>query len=474
MAKVVCEDCGEVLAEGVDEEEAQDIADSHSHNDAPTFRDRRDGRDTDAGNSEFGDGDGGFDEQHDLGGDAEDDTTPEDFDGGDTDYDDHDTPELGDLPEIEDKRTFEDDDLEDGELGNLDHDTDAADEADGPGEDIDIDSELDAMDAMDDERDPGEWYNIDSDTDYTEVDEEFEERFEEIRDDIEADDSEVERMLRKRDSEGGSHVPYEMNESGDYVPVWDTKEYRELRDDVVEAFEQFKVGKRPSPSRQGNTIDIDRVVQRAAGDKSQNRLFRRDQRSAHGDRLIAVTADFSGSVYAARIKKAIAAIGEAVETIGDEFVATAWTDARRPWGVDRGGVTTGIITGPTEEFDTDQLSAFESGGGTPLADGIDVATTVGDECHARQKVILVVTDGKANTWFKGPDGDAYLTGDSKGDARRVVEDARINGYKVIGIGYSGADENYMSSVFGRDGYVMAEQDTLADDLVDVYRRQLRV
>jgi nitric oxide reductase activation protein len=232
----------------------------------------------------------------------------------------------------------------------------------------------------------------------------------------------------------------------------------------------------PVPSRVGNELNMDNVVQRAAGDTSRDKLYDRSQTIARGGRIVAVSADMSGSMTEKQVKLALAAIAEAASMVGDDFLATCWTqtsNSRGGYEVRRDSTGIGVVCDHDEPFEWSQLDAFDTGGGTPTADGVDITSQLIEDVHAREKLLLVVTDGAPNSVYG--DGASSLTGCPVRDAREVVQKIRSKNIKVIGlfVGES-AEETAMADIFGADGYVEASMDDLAQELLDVYREQLRV
>jgi Mg-chelatase subunit ChlD len=132
------------------------------------------------------------------------------------------------------------------------------------------------------------------------------------------------------------------------------------------------------------------------------------------------------------------------------------------------------VCGPDESFEWSNLDAFTCGGSTPTADGIDQIVGLLEDVTAREKVAIVITDGKPNKEYGGGVWGESLTGDATDDAARVVRKARQDGMKVVGLGVGGVNEAQMGRIFGETGYVMGSMDNLDRKLVEVYRQQLRV
>lgn len=430
MAKVVCDDCGEVIAEGVDQEEAEELAEQHGHSDG-------------------------------AGRQAIDRTSPDEtYDqpgGGGLGSDNVVNP---DLSENRESRV---------ELDPiLPNDGDPIEQtADTP----DLDDEIEDIEAAAENRDPSDWWDVTGDQDHTEVDDEFVRRFERIEVEIEKDRSEIGDMIEARGQsiEEGQYVRY------DHEYLKDLERWQHLRDDVQDAFRRLASRNAPVASRKGSALNMKAINQRAAGDKSKTRLFTRKDQVAKGDRAVGVSADFSGSMDESKVKMALAAVAEATEIIGDNLVSNVWSCSDTGIkGVNRSDTSLGLVCGPDESFEWSNLDAFTCGGSTPTADGIDQIVGLLEDVTAREKVAIVITDGKPNKEYGGGVWGESLTGDATDDAARVVRKARQDGMKVVGLGVGGVNEAQMGRIFGETGYVMGSMDNLDRKLVEVYRQQLRV
>jgi len=441
MAKVVCEDCGEVVAEGVSQEEAEELADQHGHGDDP---DRIVDR---SGPEEYDtEGGGGF--------------------GGDQVINPDATEARREIPVLDER------DRASGEGAPDREGTDTT--RNGDGGDTGLAEEIEEIEELDDERDPTDWWGVTGESDPSDISDEFVRRFERIQDEIEHDRSEIGQCIEDRDrrlSDRDAH--YTWGNTAEHIRS--QEKWRQLRDDVQDAFRRLKSRDTRTPSRKGDDLNMQAINQRAAGDKSKTRLFTRKRQVAKGDRAVGVATDFSGSMDEADVKMALSAIAEATEIIGDDLVANAWAKrSQEVFGLRRSETTIGVVCGPDEDFEMDNLDAFGVGGGTPTADGIDQLTDMLEGMTAREKVAIVVTDGKPNVEYGGGSWDERLTGDATKDAARVTREARQEGMKVIGLGVGGVNESQMAEIFGQTGYVMGSMDDLAEKLVEVYRRQLRV
>ena len=231
----------------------------------------------------------------------------------------------------------------------------------------------------------------------------------------------------------------------------------------------------PIPSKMGSRVNLDNVVQQTAGDKSQRKLYNKKQKVASGNRVVAVSADLSGAMNGWQVKLALAAIAEATDMVGDDFLATCWkgTNSSTACGYKQGSAGIGLICGVNEEFKWEQLDEFQSGGGTPTADGVDITARLMEDTHAREKLMIIITDGRPGSGYGVV--DERMTGNPVTDAAQVVRDTQAENIKTIGL-YIGnnADNTSMSQIFGNRGFVSASIDDLAQKLVGVYQQQLRV
>jgi len=221
---------------------------------------------------------------------------------------------------------------------------------------------------------------------------------------------------------------------------------------------------------------MEHIVQRTAGDLSQDKLYSRTQTVAQGNRIVAVSADMSGSMDGTEVRLALAAIAEATAMVGDEFLATCWREVNSSSGgyLQRDdSIGIGLVCDVDVPFQWEQLDAFHCSGGTPTADGIDITGQFIEDLHAREKILIVITDGKPNTAYSGDTHNA--SGNPLDDASQIVRSIRSQNIKVIGL-YVGPDdvETAMAEIFGHDGFVAASMDTLAEKLIDIYRRQLQI
>jgi nitric oxide reductase activation protein len=204
-------------------------------------------------------------------------------------------------------------------------------------------------------------------------------------------------------------------------------------------------------------------------------VYDRKLKAEVGDRCVGVAMDLSASMSGIdnlrKPKMALGALYLATKTIGDDLLATGYKTYDNHPQKRKYAPVLDLITGPQEGFDWDHLNAAKAGMYTPTADGIMYTLDLLKKSHRREKVMVVITDGKANI----PLGGSTNTNSSAGkrDAKKAVNTARQDGIKVIGMAVGDIGENYMDEVFGAGKWVETGSDTLTRDLVELYRSEMR-
>jgi len=229
-----------------------------------------------------------------------------------------------------------------------------------------------------------------------------------------------------------------------------------LARDVTRAFERFKHQDQWVNTRTGDRLDMDAVHDYMAGDYARDEVYQRHDPGDAGGRAIHVAVDTSGSMSHTDLLNASEAVGAlhiAAETLGDELSVSLWSNGGRGIGRTAHDVP---VTLPEESFEWDDLSALTSGGGTATDEGVLNGLDYLTAAHGREKILVVVTDGAAN--------DAPA-------AKQAVEQARMDEVAVIGIGINSAPTDVMSTIF-RDAWIDTTSDTLAEELVAVYREEV--
>jgi Mg-chelatase subunit ChlD len=245
---------------------------------------------------------------------------------------------------------------------------------------------------------------------------------------------------------------------------------RELKD----GFEELVSRNVPKPARRGTRIDPYNVARRASGDMTVTELFEEEQVVETGDRCVGFATDISGSMSSGidELKIAGAAVAKATQIIGDEFVWEAFTDRSCPddMPAPEGRLDLRIVTGPNEDFDWQHVDSFTSCANEPTAAGVRDCFKLMQETDANEYVMIVVTDGVA---LVEEDGTLNRHGGAPVEqAREAVNEVRSNGVDVIGLGIGGMDDRKMEETFGGKNYRLTDINSLAGDILDLYRQQL--
>jgi|APHM01.1.fsa_nt_gi Nitric oxide reductase activation protein len=337
-------------------------------------------------------------------------------------------------------------------------------------------AELSTMETLARNENVASWWDVPDDIDHRSVSSKDISRCERIKQANEVEDDLLTKLRKRRLAAKETDYAHSEDYYLHSTNLSKSDAWRKLREDFRRTFRKITTRDMPVPSRVGNELNMDNVVQRAAGDTSRDKLYDRSQTIARGGRIVAVSADMSTSMTEKQVKLALAAIAEAASMVGDDFLATCWTEIKSSYGgyeVKRKSTGIGVVCDHDEPFEWTQLNAFNVGGGTPTADGVDITSQLVEDAQAREKLLIVITDGAPNSVYGGV--TSSLTGSPVGDARKVVQRVRSKNIKVIGlfVGES-AEDTAMAKIFGDDGYVEASMDDLAQELLGVYRDQLRV
>lgn len=315
-----------------------------------------------------------------------------------------------------------------------------------------------------DDRDVKDTFGVDPDADITDTPDDIQRRYDVLQDRLEDDMQDRQDDRDDRVSQG-TFTPHEriraaMRDQG-------------IDRDIEDAFRQFTNRNVSRPSRHGSRIHVRNALRRESGDWTVRDLYQREEPIEVGDRAVSVAVDASWSMGKGqndddrifRCKLALAALARACDVIGDSFMASAFTteNPRSPIG----DTLTPLITGPDERFKWGHLDAFEPTGCTPIADGAQDAYRMLDDHPAREKVLIIITDADG-MGLRGFNQNLK----PRRDTKEVVEAARDDGMTVLGFGVDDAHEGMMQDIFGDDGYIMTDSDSLVDDLVEVYRQQM--
>lgn len=334
--------------------------------------------------------------------------------------------------------------------------------------------ELTTMDALARDADTASWWDVPDHVDHHTPNEQDVVRYERIRQEKQVDRGLEANLRHQREDTNKSGCSLSEDCAQYSANLRSEEEWYQLRDELRRTFRKLTTRDMPIPSKTGTDLNMDAVIQRKAGDKSQAKLYTRKQTVARGNRVVAISADMSGSMDGRLVKLAIAAIAEATAMVSDTFLATCWRGTSRDSGGylnQRESTDFGLVCGADEPFQWKQLDAFECAGGTPTADGIDLTSQLMEDLHARERLMIVITDGKPNSQYSSQE----LTASPVGDANQVVQNVQSKNINVIGlyVGTSGRD-TAMARIFGEDGFVSASMNELSQELIQIYRRQLRV
>jgi Mg-chelatase subunit ChlD len=369
---------------------------------------------------------------------------------------------------------FEDEDASDmssDEAGGAsneegENDEDEVEEGDDAGGNDDLDDLLDDLDERDEEGENPEWY--DAEDDYDEASKSDERRAQRVRENAVKDESPIGERKRERDERLStrSHsirVPYDE--------VRDEVERSGLADDIRKAFEKFATEDMTRRDTSGESLNMRAATRHKAGDYSERRVYETEYTAASGGRTVAVTLDGSSSMATSKMregKKALAALAEATDAIGDDFLATGYTSESN-----NTGLIAPLITAPNETFEYEQLDAIGCENHTPTPPAIaDIADLLRD-ARGKELVLICITDGMPNVMLDG--SSESHDEDAKDDVRAKVEELRSQGIHVIGINIAGEGyEPEFAHMFGENGFITSSSDTLVDDLVSVYEEQLDV
>lgn len=337
-----------------------------------------------------------------------------------------------------------------------------------------VDDIVEALERKERERDAGDHWNA-GDTDYDSPDEDFTRRYERIQQEVRQEQTELGQQKRRRSSrieQMQDRKGRERRKDG-AEKVRDLLRSRGLADDIVEAFKKFKTQDRWLPDTRGERLNTRNATRRLAGDYSEDRVYDRKLKAEVGDRCVGVALDLSNSMNGYNLlresKLALGALHLATKTIGDDLLAAGYKTLDNHPQKGEYEPVLDLITGPQEGFDWDHLDAAKAGMYTPTADGIMYTLDLLKKSHRREKVMVVVTDGKANIKL----GGGKSSSGGRDDAKKAVNTARQDGVKVLGLAVGRVGDEYMDDVFGSGQWLHTESDTLTEDLVDLYRGQMR-
>lgn len=385
------------------------------------------GESTDEEDEDAASGDEAGDESDDTGGDE---------DGGEDAEEDGDgDAEGGDVPDDE-VSNKSGDETAPGELEDSGGDN-------GRGDELDEDVEFAGR--------SGEWHGLRQEEDYDTPEEHWERRADRIDREAAEGQTQLGQLKEERHER--------MVDAQDFGRQNSERVREILRDegiaqDLIDAFRQLRTRDVKVPVTSGEEIHLKNAIQHLAGDYTIEQVYQRTRRIETGDRALAVSVDLSGSM---RLMSALAALGATyicTREIGDDFAAVGF----------HGGNQTPLVKAFDETWEWSLVDGVTAGGSTPMPAGINAAINLYEGVRGKERVLIVITDGMANTSLQG--------GDPTEESAALVATAQNEGIKVIGLGVGGVNEEYMRRIFGSDGYVMADSHDLAEALVGIYYQQM--
>lgn len=206
----------------------------------------------------------------------------------------------------------------------------------------------------------------------------------------------------------------------------------------------------------GPELDIDAVVRRrsdlAASGEGSDRIHRMSRPLAH-DLAVTLLVDVSLSTDAwfdnLRVldveKQAVTVLAEGLSACGDNHSILTFTSRRRNWVRIETVKDFGEVMGPGVRR---RIEGLKPGYYTRIGPAIRHATAKLAEQPNRQRLLLVLTDGKPN------DVDHYEGRFALEDTRRAVQEARRLGVRVFAVTIDRDAKAYVPAIFGQNGYAI--------------------
>ena len=226
----------------------------------------------------------------------------------------------------------------------------------------------------------------------------------------------------------------------------------------------------------GEELDIDALVRARSdllsGGSGSDRVHLASKRQAH-DLAVTLLVDVSLSTDAwiedRRVldveKEALLVLAHGMAACGDSHSILTFTSRRRSWVRVE---TVKDFDEPLSQAVTRRITALRPGYYTRIGTGIRHATAKLAERPNRQRLLLVLTDGKPN------DIDHYEGRFGIEDTRRAVMEARRTGVTVFGVTVDREAQSYFPYLFGRGGYAIVGQVAkLPSALPAIYRQLVR-
>jgi len=229
---------------------------------------------------------------------------------------------------------------------------------------------------------------------------------------------------------------------------------------------------------EGDEIDLDawvrhRVDAAGAPHSESPAVFTRRVRTERSlATLLLADLSLSTDAYATQtarvidvIREALYVFGEALSASGDPFEMLGFSSVRRQ------NVRIQHLKGFDEPWNAtvrDRVGAIKPGYYTRMGAAIRLATQRLGERPERQRLMLILTDGKPN------DLDVYEGRYGLEDTRHAVQAARAAGLIPFCITIDEAAHDYLPMLFGQQGYALVHRpQDLVDRLTAVYTRFMR-
>lgn len=315
--------------------------------------------------------------------------------------------------------------------------------------------------------DVGDWYNVSDNHDFEKPTRYTRQRYEKLLQKVNSRNEDIEVKKRERDE-----ILQRTESHSEKIKRQMMNEYKE---DIKDAFKQFKTRDRDVPVEVGEEVHVDNAIQYLSGDTTIDKLHQTRNRIETGDRVIGCAVDLSGSVSMEAVRTTLGAFQMATDIIGDDFLAVGFKTANSHSGNNHESIETPLIVSHDEEFDWKYMDIVQTSGRTPTASGIQTTFNFIQQSPKASKVMIVITDGLPNVYLSD-------SGEVIGDKKKTIERAKdhvktikMNGVKVIGVGVGSrlSNEN-MNYIFGHEDIEMTDRANLTNTLVDVYRRQMDV
>lgn len=209
----------------------------------------------------------------------------------------------------------------------------------------------------------------------------------------------------------------------------------------------------------GDELDVEALVRArsdlAAGGGGTDRVHQALRRQTH-DLAVALLVDVSLSTDAwvdnRRVldveKEALLVLTHGLAACGDDHAIFTFTSRKRSW------VRVETVKGfdePLSDTVVRRIGALRPGYYTRIGAAVRHATAELAKRPNRQRLLLVVTDGKPN------DVDHYEGRFGIEDTRRAVAEARRAGLAVFGVTIDREAKDYFPMLFGRGGYAIVGQ-----------------